>query len=246
MRKEILRGLGGILIVAGLLLALSLPALALDKRVADNPLIRHNGYARPQVSEELICDVGNVFNRISNSTVEKASGTNDWTILMGDDAQEMPSMRWQTPTNYAAINDYLYFASLRVGREDQLVHFSTDTSPGITTKSSNNDSTAVSLFDTYFEISDSSPLVSSNDYIGVEAHARTYAWSESYRDDFIVYDFWLLNLNSTVLEPIFVAIHADCRHLDRRGRKRRTAVLARRPSELCPRYSYQRIHILHV
>lgn len=210
MRKEIFRGPGGGLIIIGLVLFISLPALAMDKRVAENPLFRHNGNAKPSVVQELSCNVGNVFNRITNSTVEKATGTQDLTILMGDDALELPSMRRQTPTNYAAINDYLYFASLRVGIGSKLVHFSSDTSPGITVTSTNTDSTAVSLFDTYFSISDQSPLIGPEDKINVEAHSRTYAWSESYRANFIVYDYQIINLNDTTMQPVFVAIHADC------------------------------------
>jgi len=210
MRKDIFRGPGGCIIVLSLILALGLPALALDRNVAENPLLRHRGLAKPATAVEITCAVGNVYNRVSNSTVEKASGTNDWTILMGDDSQELPSMRWQTPNNYATINDYLYFASLRVGTGEKLVHFSTDTSPGIETKSINTDTTAASLFDTYFKISDQSPLVGPSDKINIEAHCKTYAWSESYRDDFIIYDYWLLNLNDTALSAIYVALHADC------------------------------------
>ena len=102
MRKDIFRGLGGCLLAVGLILALSLPALALDKRIAENPLLRHRGFAKPATAVEITCAVGNVYNRISNSTVEKSSGTNDWTIIMGDDSAERPSMRWQTPNNYAS------------------------------------------------------------------------------------------------------------------------------------------------
>jgi hypothetical protein len=210
MRKDIFRGPGGYLLVVGLILALSLPALALDKRVAENPLLRHRGFAKPATAVELICAVGNIYNRISNSTVEKSSGTNDWTILMGDDSAELPSMRWQTPNNYASINDYLYYASLRMGIGDKLVHFSTDTSPGISTKTINTDTTAVSLLDTYFEIADTSSLVGPSDRINVAVHAHSYAWAESYRDDFIIYDYWILNLNNTDLQPFFIAMHADC------------------------------------
>jgi hypothetical protein len=210
MRKEILRGPVGILMAIGLILAITIPAMAADRRVAENPLLGNLRFAKPANAVELNCNVGNIYNRISNSTVEKRTGTNDWTILMGDDAAELPSMRWQTPANYASINDYLYFASFRVGIGERLVHFSTDTSPGIETKTSNNDTTAVSILDTYFKLSDQSPLVGPADKIGVEAHCRSYAWSESYRDDFIIYDYWFINLNDTALAPVFMALHADC------------------------------------
>jgi hypothetical protein len=194
----------------GLTLIISVPALAIDKRVAENPLLRIPAYAKPAVVDDTVCTVGNVHNRITNSTVEKATGTNDWTILMGDDSQELPSMIWLTPPNYATVNSYLYFASFRVGIGQKLVHFSTDTSPGIEVKSTNTDSTAVALFEAHWTISDQSPLVGPADKINVLAHCRAYGWSESYRDDFIIYDYWFKNLNDTTLSPIYAALHADC------------------------------------
>jgi hypothetical protein len=211
MRRETFRGAGGCLMILALLLLISLPAQAMDKRVAENPLLFYSpGNAKPAVVDNIVCAVGQVYNRISNSTVERVTGTNDQCILIGDDALSIGSMRRQTPAIYAAINDYLYLGSFRVGRGSKLVHFSTDTSPGITTKSSASDSTAVSLFDTYFKISDQSPIIGPGDKFNVEVHQRTYAWSETYRADFIVYDWWVLNLNDTDLDSIFIGHHEDC------------------------------------
>jgi len=209
MRKTISRGIFGGLIILGLIAASGLPALAMNREVAENPLLRYNGVGKPTVSQDVVCDVGYVWNRITNSTVEKATGTNDWTILFGDDSTELPSMLWLYPSAYAQ-NLYLYFGSFRIGRGNKLVHFSTDTSPGITTKSINSDPTAISHLDTYFSISDQSPLVQEPDRFNIEVHSRTYAWSETYRDDFIIYDFQVINLNSTAVDSIYMAIHADC------------------------------------
>jgi len=210
MRKTIYWGIGGILMTLFLCIVISQPALAYDKRVAENPLLRYNGNARPTVVEDINCNVGYVYNRITNTTVESRTGTNDWTILMGDDAQIFPSMRRQTPAQYAAVNDYLYFGSLRIGKGDKLVKFSSDTSPGITVKSNATDTTAISLLDTYFKISDQSSNVADADKINVEVHSTTHAWSESYRRNFIIYDYWILNLNSTQLDSLYVGLHADC------------------------------------
>lgn len=210
MRRKFYRGAGGILLMLVLILALSMPAVAMNKQLAENPLLGHRGLAKPAISEDTVCNVGTIFNRVTNSTVEVYSGTNDWTILMGDDSAIKPSMRRQIPTNYASNNDYLYFASFRIGSGSRLVHFSTDTSPGLTVTSTNTDSTAISQFDTYFEISDTSALVPVSDRFNIAAHCHSYAWSESYRANFIVYDYWILNLNDNALAPIHMALHADC------------------------------------
>lgn len=209
MQKQIYKGIVGGLLTLGIILAFSLAALAIDKEVAENPLLYQRGSAKPAVVEQVICNVGMVHNRIHNSTVHKATGTNEQTILFGDSNAEYPSMRWLTPALYSGSNEYLYFGSLRIGIGDKLVHLASDTSPGIETNSINDDPNAISHLDTYYWISDDSPNVGPDDYIGIGVHARTYAWSETYRDDFIIYDFYLKNLNSDPLEGVYVAWHAD-------------------------------------
>ncbi|MEE9553507.1 MAG: hypothetical protein V3W18_04345 [candidate division Zixibacteria bacterium] len=209
MRKTISKGILGGLLTLGIVLALGLPVSAIDKEVAENPLLRYNGVNKPAVSQDIVCDVGSVQNRITNSTVEVNTGTNDWTILFGDDSAEQPSMLWLYPSAYEQ-NLYLYFGSFRIGRGDKLVHLSTDTSPGMDSTSINYNPSAVSHLDTYFEISDQSALVPDVDRFNIEVHAKTYAWSETYRDDFIIYDFEVINLNSTSVDSIYMAIHMDC------------------------------------
>jgi len=160
-----------------------------------------------QTEFEVACDVGAVKNRITNSTVEKATGTNDWTILIGDDALELPSVRWSVPPEYASINDYLYFASLRIGYRGKLAHLSNDTSDTLIVDTGPG---AISDFDTYFSISDQSPQVDSALQIGISVHSRTYAWGESDANDFIIYDFQIINVSDSLLSGVFVALHADC------------------------------------
>ena len=210
MRKTISRGILGGFLTLGFILALGSPASAIDKEVAENPLLRYHGVSKPTIAEDVVCDVGSVHNRITNSTVEVNTGTNDWTILFGDDSAEKPSMIWLYPSAYEQ-NLYLYFGSLRIGRGSKLVHFSTDTSTdGIETTSINTNPNAVSHLDTYFEISDQSPLVPDVDRFNIELHAKTYAWSETYRDDFIIYDFQVINLNSDAIDSSYIVIHMDC------------------------------------
>ena len=154
---------------------------------------------------ETVCGVGAVSNLITNSTFTRV-GQNEWTILIGDDSQLMPSMRWSVPEVYTD-NHYLYFASLRIGTGDRLVHLSTDTSPGGEVYEGPD---AVSDFDTHFYISDQSELVPPEDRINIRVHENTYAWAASEADDFIIYDFWIVNLNQDAFDSLYVALHADC------------------------------------
>jgi hypothetical protein len=190
--------------------------LAMNRMLAENPLL-YSGLRKPSLAawDTFVCKVGMVENRITNTTYEKGTGTNDWTILIGDDAAELPSMNWKTPSIYVAnnyMNLYLYYASLRIGYQDKMVRLSGDRATPIETKSSATDPTAISLYDTHFYIDDQSPLVPNDLKIGVRVHEYTYAWSESYRDDFIIYDFYIVNINAApeTLNGVYVGLHADC------------------------------------
>jgi len=174
---------------------------------ATNPDLFVPGENLPEIDDietafEVVCNVGMVHSRISNNTV-LPGGTNEWTILFGDDTSVLPSMTWLEPEIYSN-NLYLYFGSLRIGRSEKLLHLSTDTSDTLIV------SQAISDFDTYFYISDISPLVPPEDSLGIGVHQYSYAWDETDADDFIIYEFWMVNLNQSTIDSVYVALHADC------------------------------------
>ncbi len=153
-----------------------------------------------------ICSIGTVQNYISNGTVERSTGTNIWTIIIGDDVGEHPSMRRTVPSLYADINDYLYVASLRLGYHGRLVHLSNDTSPGVDVLEPPD---SRSDFDTRFYISDQTVLVPPEDRINVAVQSRTYAWSDTAFDDFIIYEYRISNLNPLPLDSFYAALCMD-------------------------------------
>lgn len=201
----------GLLILIALLIfsLAATPALAMKKQVAENPLL-YQGMGKVAVNDQVICNAGTVENLISNSTSEFATGTNDWTIIIGDDSAEQPSMIWKTPGIYADINHYLYFASLRLGYNGHLIRLAQDRATNITVRRLGQDANALSLFDTEFFISDTSAFVPTQYRVGVGVRQKTYAWSEAYRDDFIIYDWWIYNFTDAPLEPFWAGLHADC------------------------------------
>jgi hypothetical protein len=150
----------------------------------------------------VVCDIGSVHNYITNSTITQGSGSNEWTILIGDDSNEYPSMIWTVPADYAENNHYLYYAALRLGYNRTLAHLSTDTSPGIEVLEPPE---SISDFDTHFHIS-----TRENDSISIRVHENTYAWNEPEADDFIIYDFWIVNTDISPLDSLYVAFYADC------------------------------------
>jgi len=201
----------GLLIFCAILIfSLTGPQLmAMDKQVAENPLY-YPGMIKvaAPATDEVVCNVGMVENLIHNSTFTRVTAQQDWTILIGDDSNTFPSMVWKTPAAYRD-NSYLYYASIRVGYHGHQVHFAEDRVTPITTKTPSTSSDAVSTFDTEFYIDDQSSIVPPAFKVGVGVRQKTYAWSEAYRDDFIIYDYWVYNLTDEVLDSIWFGFHND-------------------------------------
>jgi hypothetical protein len=178
------------------------------KAASQSPMVDPSLF-KPARVDEVVCQVGMVANRLTNSTVEKYTGDNDYCVLTGDDSAELASMVWKTPAIYSQ-NSYLYFASFRLAWNGGLIGFTSDTSDSLMVKTTAAQG-AISAYDTYFSLTDESGLVP-DDYEqpGVRMHLYTYAWSESYRDDFIIYDFWITNFSAAPLDNVYLGHHADC------------------------------------
>ena len=141
---------------------------------------------------EVVCDVGKVHNRITNNTV-LPGGRNEWTILFGDDTEVLPSMTWLEPAIYP-YNVYLYFGALRIGRGSKLLHLCTTTSDTLIVSQN------ISDYDTYFYISEDTALVPPQDMLNLGVHQYSYAWDETDADDFIIYEFWIVNLDQSIID----------------------------------------------
>lgn len=211
MRKILKPGIkvGLLILYAILIFGLSGPNLmAMNRQVAENPMY-YSGMGKVfQEGDTIVCNVGMVENYIGNSTYTKATGTQEWTILIGDDSQELSSMVWKTPAIYQN-NSYLYFASLRLGYHGHTIHFAEDRATNIVVKKYGVDEGAISNFDTEFYIDDQSNIVPAAYQVGVGIRQKTYAWSESYRDDFIVYDYWIYNISGDEIDSLYVGLHND-------------------------------------
>jgi len=155
-----------------------------------------------ETAYEVICDVGKIHNRISNNTV-LPGGSNERTIVFGDDTALLPSMTWLEPGIYTN-NFYLYFGTLRIGRDNRLLHLSTATSDTLIVSQN------ISDFDTDFYISEDTVYVPPQERLNLGIHQYSHAWDETDADDFIIYEFWIVNLVQNAIDSVYVALHADC------------------------------------
>jgi len=126
-----------------------------------------------------------------------------YTGLVGDNTTPHPAFPYTWPEN-----DYLYWGQFRyLGKIDGVLYTEgtrINRAPVDTFfwTSSRFDPNAISEFDTRAQWG--------ADGLKLEVIQRTYAWSESYRDDFIVWDFTLRNYGDKPLEGLFMAQWMDC------------------------------------
>ncbi len=114
----------------------------------------------------------------------------------GDDAYEdrTPSCDWPGGSG----NSYLYRGSLWLaGKIDGEVHVTMPEDSEYAPLDSvhqifNGDRGESETYTRYYDVK--APLAAGHVPLGVEITERTYAWSESYRDDFIIYEFTIKNV----------------------------------------------------
>lgn len=161
--------------------------------------------------EETVVNVGRVHCFLTNSTSEKATGTDDQTFLIGHSNQAEPSMMW-LEGGYAQ-NHYLYNGPVWFGMQDtdgqwKAVKLRAETTSQWRIRKKGVDPDAIGEMDVLCTMSDQSALVSDLFKLNIEVTQKAYAWSESYRDDFIIFEYVIRNIGTDDRE-IWLGFHQD-------------------------------------
>jgi len=168
------------------LLAIDTAAFAADKDGQKNVLQKSAGSTEdPIVDNDFKWhQVGSIWSRVTNFG------------KTGDDAYEgrTPSGDWPGGSG----NSYLYRGSLWLtAKVDNVVH---STQPedneyaplAPVSQIFNGDIAASETYTKYYDVK--APLAAGHIPLGLEITERTYAWSESFRDDFIIYEYTIKNV----------------------------------------------------
>ena len=156
----------------------------------------------PKSADQVLVDIGKVQNVVSNSTIIVSASEDIQTFLIGRDDHAQASMIW-LEGGYPQ-NHYLYYGSFRIGYNNDFVRFSTLTSNDWIVY--RNDPGQVSPFIVQFSMTDS---LADKLKVGVKCLCKVYAWSDMASDDFLIYEYFIINTSDGPLTDVYAGFHID-------------------------------------
>jgi type IX secretion system substrate protein len=147
---------------------------------------------------EYIIDTGDLVHGVNNNT--KTSSNYDRFSFRVGNSSEFPSMQWRVG-GYTA-NDYLYYGEFFVGCNHDIVRFSTKTSNDFKVITSEHGKVCVK-----FSMTDDS--TESYEKFGVKCKCNISAYYNEIINDFIIYEYTIINQSDQLLENIYTGFHID-------------------------------------
>ena len=167
----------------------STPGISGENKTRKN----HDKYLqKPAQINETVIDIGSLHNYFSNRG----------SFVIGDPDLAYPSMMW-TEGGFS-YNHYLFFARFRIVLDGIQVRFNSYTSHDWTVQT--NDPQAVSPYEVFFSMTDELAGLKKK---GIKASQTVHAWSESYRDDFFIFEYDIINIGSNSIDDCYAMLHAD-------------------------------------
>jgi type IX secretion system substrate protein len=149
--------------------------------------------------DEYVIDTGDLVNYVSNSTGYNI-GSEYFTFLIGNANDDIPSMNWRVG-NYDP-NSYLYYGAFFIGCNHDIVRFSTKTSNDFKVLTSEPGKIGVR-----FSMTDDS--TESYDKFGVKCICNIHAFYNDLINDFIIYEYTIINQSDQLLENIYTGFYID-------------------------------------
>ena len=188
-----------LVLVLSLMLVADL-ALARNKNI---PGTQPVNLSKPTTFGETVIDIGKFHNYFTNSTTSNRTGGQEQTFIIGNENDQTYSGVW-LEGGYPN-NSYLYVGNCRFGVNGNEARFSTLTSEDWTIQI--NDATAVSPYEISFSFTDE---LAGSLLVGLTARETVHAWSESYRDDFFIFEYDVTYTGAGSITDFYAWLHMDC------------------------------------
>ncbi len=153
--------------------------------------------------EEIVMGFGPLKNYVTNNIYESSSGYTYETFLFGRVDFKYPSMLW-SEGGYEN-NHYLYSGAFFIGYNNNFIRFDTKTSQDFRLdewKPRNK-----SPFNVSFSMTDDS---AGTHKVGVKCICIVNAWPEPTRDDFLFYEYLIINNSGSILHDVYTGLFLDC------------------------------------
>ena len=162
----------------------------------DTVLIRTTRY------DSVIIDLGSLQQFVSNNTKSFSNNEDPKTFRIGRDDLLYPSMNW-VDGNYA-INNYLSSGLFAIGHDSNTVLFDRGTSSDFTVR--RNAPGWSAPYAVSFSMTDDSAGINRK---GIRTICRIYGWTETWRDDFLIYEYVVQNTGAVQLRDFYAALFLD-------------------------------------
>jgi hypothetical protein len=152
--------------------------------------------------DEYVINTGALQNYVSNST-KLPNGWDEQTFLIGRTDLTYPSMQWQQ--GGYLNNNYLFYGSFFIGYNDNCIRFSTITSNDFSVKKYDFETGA----DIKVSFSMTDEFAQDSNKVGVKCLCKVLAWENDYIDDFLIYEYSIINNSGKLLKNVYAGFHID-------------------------------------
>jgi type IX secretion system substrate protein len=153
--------------------------------------------------DEIVMGFGSLQNYVTNNIYASTSSFTWETFLFGRAQLDFPSMMW-SEGGYES-NHYLYSGAFFIGYNNNFIRFDTKTSNDF--KVDENNPQNRSPFTVSFSMTDDS---ASTYKVGVKCICMVHVWPEPNRDDFLVYEYLIINNSGSILQDVYTGLFMDC------------------------------------
>jgi type IX secretion system substrate protein len=154
--------------------------------------------------DEYVIDTGSLVNFISNNTSVSSKYNEDYyTFTIGDYDENVPSMNWKV--GGYDLNSYLNFGAFIITHNHNTIRFNTNTSNDFKVKLYDFDSQS----DIFVSFSMTDELAEPEDRVGVKCICKALAWENKLINDFIIYEYSIINNSGSIFRDVYTGFHID-------------------------------------
>jgi len=152
--------------------------------------------------DSVIIDLGNLQHFVANNTKDFSTNEDPKTFRIGRDDLLYPSMNWRE--GGYGINNYLSSGLFILGNDSGTILFDSGTSTDFTVRRNQPGWSAPQVVS--YSMTDDSAGIHKK---GLRTVCRVYGWTESWRDDFLIYEYVVQNQGLVKLYNLYAGLLLD-------------------------------------
>jgi type IX secretion system substrate protein len=152
--------------------------------------------------DDILIDIGKLHQSVIADKYLTLYGDDMQTFVIGNRYDGKASLQWKD--NEYDNNNYLYHGFFWIGYNENTIRLNYPVLSDL--KVSLFDPTKNSPFEVLYSMNDDS---ASSDNVGIKVNCIINAWPENDRDDFLIYQYYVVNNSSRKLEDVYAGLYMD-------------------------------------